>query len=245
MESHFILTDTYPQFYNYTITTNCLIDFGSYTWRVLDLRDECALVISEKVVCFKYYNNVYHPTSWRECSMRRYLNSVFYHKFWEEDKKWIETVQLPFSYNPWYAMGNSMIGMETIDKIFLLSVEEVVRYFGDSGHLKNKIKSDEHRYMVFDEHNHARLAYDECNKAVPWVLRSPGIKTDSVLIVHGAGVNKGAIEMGGFTVTDHFGVRPAMWLNLRARMQVVPQEVRNVTENQDHDLYMLRKVRRW
>jgi hypothetical protein len=93
------------------------------------------------------------------------------------------------------ASDGSDTGNDTDDYIFLLSLEEVVRYFGDSGQLANG--PSENRNAIDDQYNEARIAYDFGGW---WWLRSPG---------------GGDIGVSGTRVDDDYhGVRPALWINL-------------------------------
>ena len=62
--------------------------------------------------------------------------------------------------NPWYGTSG---GNATTDKVFLLSLDEVVKYFGDSGDLLNKRRKDYKGNAVsagdslYDEYNDSRI----------------------------------------------------------------------------------------
>ncbi|MDR0248837.1 MAG: DUF6273 domain-containing protein, partial [Oscillospiraceae bacterium] len=103
-------------------------------------------------------------------------------------------------------------------KIFLLSLEEAVKYFGDSGQLENRPWDD--AYNITDEYNGARVA--RTARAVPghesiypagtawfWWLRSPGDGTDYAALVY----YDGAVTVNGGRVNvSEVGLRPAMWI---------------------------------
>jgi hypothetical protein len=55
---------------------------------------------------------------------------------------------------------------DTDDYIFLLSLEEVVKYFGDSGQLLNGNPNYEHG--ISDEYNGARIAYTLNGSTSEW-----------------------------------------------------------------------------
>jgi len=102
----------------------------------LQVNDNSALVISETTIGKVPYHD-YNMTdiTWESCNLRKYLNRGFYDKFTEAEKSMIIKTNLSDCNNPWYDV---MCGNLTFDRIFLLSYDEVVRYFGDSGELKNK-----------------------------------------------------------------------------------------------------------
>ena len=55
--------------------------FGGYSWRVLDIRDNTALIISEYVIEQRPYHDTYIATMWEGCALRKYLNGEFYNGF--------------------------------------------------------------------------------------------------------------------------------------------------------------------
>ena len=69
-----------------------LISFGKYEWRVLDIGDKAALVITTEVIEKRVYHNSLVPITWAECDMRKYLNGEFYDKFTEDEKSKIIAV---------------------------------------------------------------------------------------------------------------------------------------------------------
>lgn len=106
------------------------ISFGDYEWRVLDVQDNTALIITEYVIEERSYHDVYKDITWEECSLRTYLNGEFYNKFSERDRSRIISVLNQNMDNQWYGTKG---GADTWDRIFLLSLEEAAcNYFGDS-----------------------------------------------------------------------------------------------------------------
>jgi len=183
-----------------------IITFGRYDWRVLDVRDNKALILSLKTIESRAYNEVLTDVTWEDCDLRRYLNGEFYNQFTEEEKSLISVAQIKNSDNPWYGTGG---GNYTIDRIFLLNIEEVVQYFGDSGLLRNG--NSKNKFWLNDNYNSSRVAYGASGKASWWWLRSPGGDNRRV-----AGVGRdGGIFIGGLGVDDNSGyVRPALLLKL-------------------------------
>jgi len=216
-------------------TTSCfgnpsvgsMIDFGGHKWLVLDVQGSNALIISEQILEQRDYHGFY----WEKCSLRSYLNGEYYNnKFTAEEKARIIETRNSNPPNPWYGTTG---GAETIDKIFLLSLDEVVKYFGDSGDLKNKKrkKADEEKstvdvdkgiydivtfespdgHLLNDKYNQARIAKEADGKQWFWWLRSPGEDPSSAVIV----LYDGEVNVEGFGVLDDdVGVRPALWIKI-------------------------------
>jgi hypothetical protein len=190
-----------------------IIEFGGYNWKVLALENGRALVISERVLeyrSFQHGGTAVTRVGWPDCNLRTYLNDDFYNRFSSADRAQIAEVKLANKANQW---GGAAGGADTNDKIFLLSIEEVVKYFGDSGQLANK-PSGSGVAHIDDQYNEARRARgpsDAATGTVSWQLRSPGIYANFCAIV----TSDGRIGMTGTTVAGggNNGVRPAMWLN--------------------------------
>jgi len=63
-----------------------IIYFSGYDWRVLDVQDNQALILSELVLETRSYNEKTKDITWEECSLRRYLNNDFYNKLHDKQK---------------------------------------------------------------------------------------------------------------------------------------------------------------
>jgi hypothetical protein len=169
-----------------TPTVGSIIPFAGYDWRVLDVKDGKALLISEKVLEARPYNDEDKGITWAECTLRAYLNGDFFNSL-GPGKARISETQTVNRNNPEYGTPG---GADTSDKIFLLSIDEARAYFKD------------------DE---ALLAYDLNGAASWWWLRSPGSNgggAANVIIVGFLGVRGSSVD------DDNGGVRPALWLNL-------------------------------
>ena len=195
------------------------ISFGGYDWRVLDIQNNTALIITECIIEQRAYHDAYQDITWADCSLRKYLNGEFYGKFNATDKSRIISVLNKNPDNQWYG---SKGGADTQDSVFLLSIEEVVcQYFGDSSSkLQNRGKNQRYWFERKDENNSKRIAKLEANKGSIWWwwLRSPGRVNVKAVYIHGDGnigiqgnnILKGNISDGKCTG----GVRPALWLKL-------------------------------
>ena len=201
-----------------------ILSFGGYDWRVLDIMDGKALVISEKVLFSFLYNTERVVATWETCLLREYLNTVFYNNTFStiEKSRIIET-SISNKPNQWYETSG---GTDTFDKIFLLSLEELVSYFGDSGQLASPPNND--ASAINDEYNEARKTSDESDRvAWDWWLRSPGrgihgaayVKYDGTIDVAGWDAAGGSGNVwfdaaGSGGVVNERGVRPVFWLSL-------------------------------
>ena len=193
------------------------ISFGNYDWRVLDVQNGMALIITEYIIDHRSYHDVYKDVTWADCSLRKYLNGEFYDKFTEDDKSRIIPVLNKNPDNEWYGTKG---GADTEDRIFLLSIEEAVcKYFGDScSKLRNPGKNQRYWFERKDQNNSKRVARLEGKGVWWWWLRSPGRVGIKAVYIHGDGnigiqgnnILKGNISDGWCTG----GVRPSLWLKL-------------------------------
>ena len=181
------------------------IEFGGHYWTVLEVKGGKALLLSEKVLEARAYHPQARAVTWESSDIRKYLNTVFFQSFSPADRNRIADTKVVTNNNPWYGTPG---GNATTDKVFLLSLEELVQYIGDSGKLKNRPGQDS---SFSDQYNQARIAYDKNGWASWWWLRSPGIDTLYAATVY----NDGGVNVRGNNVDrSRGGVRPALWLNL-------------------------------
>lgn len=193
-----------------------IIRFGDYNWRVLDVNNGQALLLCEKVIEEKSYHSSWSATTWAECELRGYLNSTFYSSF-GQDKSQIIEVRNNNPNNLWF---NTNGGNETIDRIFLLSLEEVDKYFGNSGDYTNnrrkkwnrdKYSSANNGNYISNNDDPLRIVESSNRAWNGWWLRSPGFNNNRASFVH----FDGAIDVFGLDVhIEKANIRPAMWLKL-------------------------------
>ena len=202
-------------------TVGSVIEFGKYKWRILDIQDQLALIVTEHIIDQQPYNNRPGEVTWSNCSLRAHLNEVFYEQFSLVEQARIVPVLNKNMDNQWYA---STGGGETLDKVFLLSIEEVVcKYFGDSRYnLENKSPKQRYWFQKKDVNNVKRQVAFE-GDSWWWWLRSPGRDNKRSVYVHGDG-NIGIQGNGTYryssktihpkTGSNCGGVRPAMWIKM-------------------------------
>jgi hypothetical protein len=184
------------------------LKFGPYEWRVLNVQEDKALLITKDVTHVNMpYNKSFVYVTWETCTLRKWLNEDFLHTFSGQEQSRIALITNVNKDNQWYRTTG---GNNTTDRIFLLSVSEVFKYFGNSGQLENA--SPNSGYWISDQYNQERIA-NYGYSSVWWWLRSPGCSSN-----YAAGVsNSGYITLSGTNVSyggNIGGVRAALWLNL-------------------------------
>ena len=211
-------------------TVGDIIQFGNYDWRVLDVQGNQALIIADRIIATRWYHHTFDAVTWETSEIRQWLNGDFFASFSPANQaRIVETYVInnnnPWDFSDWGGYANTPGGSNTIDRIFLLSIDEVLRYFGDSGlvargSVMGAIERDESTYeglwgwAIFDQYSGARIAHDLGGSSSWWWLRSPGVFSDRAAIV----VSSGHLFLDGFYVFmsggNGGGVRPALWLNL-------------------------------
>ncbi|MCL2063011.1 MAG: carboxypeptidase-like regulatory domain-containing protein [Candidatus Cloacimonetes bacterium] len=180
------------------------ITFGIYDWVVLDIQDGKALIMCENLTEQRLYHHTNTEVTWESSSLRAYLNGEFFNSaaFSNNDRSRIVEVNNINGNNQWYGTNG---GANTNDRIFILSVAQVVHYFGDSGQLDDRPLGV---WYIDDQFSQNRIATLNATPA-SWWLRSPGDNQLRAIYVHHAG----NIFMDGYNVSsESLGVRPALWL---------------------------------
>lgn len=182
--------------------------FGNYTWRMLRREDDRLLIITNDILELRWYHKNFVEITWADCELRKYLNNDFYNTFNQAEKERMITVVNRNPDNPWFKTKG---GVETTDRLFLLSLEEVCACFGDSS--ERLLTKGSQKWQIDDENNESRRA-KYGNDSHWWRLRSPGyygrtaasVSANGNVYVRGNGVS-GRPKDGG-------GLRPALWLKL-------------------------------
>ncbi|MCL2841965.1 MAG: DUF6273 domain-containing protein [Oscillospiraceae bacterium] len=189
------------------------IPFGKHTWRVLshyklhykNEQGECVLLLAEHSFDDCHYHALSKKVTWESSYMRQHLNTVFLNEFDAYDQEYILPTRNDNPANPWFGTDG---GNDTLDRVFLLSIQEVFHYFG--GSRKKVIKKSDH--WIDDRHNVNRIATDYDGMAKGWWLRSPGRAGNLAACV----CEDGRLWLNGWGVRCSLvsGIRPALWLNL-------------------------------
>ena len=174
-------------------------------WLVLAKENNRVLVVSDKALDCKPYNQSWDYVTWETCSLRNWLNNDFINSAFSDDEKVkIPTVTVSADKNPVYSTDP---GNATKDKVFLLSIVEAEKYF----------TSDEARKCVPTEYaisNGASTSdsYTKGGKATClWWLRSPGFDQFIAAYVNYFGP---VLRYGRSVGNVSNSVRPAMWITI-------------------------------
>ena len=173
-------------------------------WIVLAKEGNKALLISKYALDCKLYHTSKADVTWETCTLRKWLNGPFLDAFRVEERNSILDTTVTADKNPSHSTPP---GNDAADKVFLLSITEVYRYFS----------SDEARACVPTEYAKARGVWKTSSRYSAdgvitcwWWLRSPGSLSDHAALVSGAG----SVNIEGRGVFNILcGVRPALWID--------------------------------
>ncbi|MCI6711658.1 MAG: toll/interleukin-1 receptor domain-containing protein [Firmicutes bacterium] len=191
------------------------IEFGKYEqdgnksngkedieWIVIDINSDKALVISKYGLDSIKYNDVNEYITWEKSTIRKWLNNEFVEEaFGSSYDKIIASSEVVADKNPYYLTDQ---GNNTTDKIFLLSIVEVEKYFKSK---EDKICKPT-KYAISNG-----VIGDVRNKnCCCWWLRSLGQDNNKATDVY----SYGEVDSIGWNVNNDYGaVRPAMWIKIK------------------------------
>lgn len=172
-----------------------IVTFGNYNgnteWEVLAKEDGKILLISKYAVETRPYNDEFTSVTWESCTLRAWLNNTYLTSaFSSYEQDLIMSTNVVNSDNAKYGTDG---GKNTTDKVFLLSIDEVNKYFSS---------------------NIEREATLSDGMSGWWWLRSPGASSEFAADVF----SDGSIHELGCDVNDAYeAVRPALWIDISNR----------------------------
>ena len=187
---------TYPQ-------TSSGNDRTPIEWQVLGVQENRALLISKFALDCQQYNSKDTFITWEKCTLRTWLNSTFYNKaFSSAEQKAIPTVTVTADKNPSYSTS---AGNNTQDKVFLLSITEVNKYFKDND-ARKCIPTD---YAVKQGASTSSSYKKDGRATCWWWLRSPGrYQRNAACVCPDGSLSDGYVD------DDDIAVRPALYVDL-------------------------------
>ncbi|MBO4318547.1 MAG: hypothetical protein J5855_09790, partial [Mailhella sp.] len=159
--------------------------------------------LSVNALDFCVYHDKTSAITWRKSSIRNWLNDTKHGflsiAFTDEEQGRIALATVPAHKNPEYSSDS---GLDTRDKVFLLSLKEAKQYF----------PSDKERQCQMSPYIATKKGAKAVDASCSWWLRSPGVGPEFAAVVQ----DDGSINYVGSVVSlvNIIGVRPALWLNL-------------------------------
>lgn len=234
---------------DYSVDTNVdlmdTITFGEYNqsglyekeaieWIVLDKQDNKYLLLSKYILSSRDYHDTDEDVTWETCALRKWLNTTFLNTaFNKNEQNKIITTDVKNNNN---LDCGTKGGSNTSDKVFLLSVEEIRKYFGNGTKVqggyqlgKNVVTKGTHyaktvnngagKLWVANISGKSKSSWSTGNSMF-W-LRSPGGKQTLASVISdygelatdGYSVGFGAfLNSSGYFESGGIGVRPAIWV---------------------------------
>ncbi|NLP48492.1 MAG: hypothetical protein GX345_06050 [Clostridiales bacterium] len=183
-------------------------------WMVLALEEDKALLLSEKILDSKAYNQEHAKVTWESCSLRAWLNDEFYKTAFSEEEKQIILASLLSNENTYKKRIEG--GNDTEDKVFLLSYNEATN--PTYGFNPDYSQKDSLRLAGGSDYAISQGLFvipswkeNESSDYNYWWLRSPGGSQKHSTMVRW----DGSIFRKGYYVNySYIGVRPAVWIKL-------------------------------
>lgn len=170
-------------------------------WIVLNNRDDLVTLITEESIAAMRYHFSPDPTNWSDCSLRTWLNGTFYTAAFElAEADFICKNYITTPTNPDFP---SPSGDATVDKVYLLSLNETLNYFRTL--TERKLRCTPASYP---------MTYTDGNDYCCWWLRTPGARLESAIGVD----TNGQIMTVGYDCyqNEQIGVRPVVVVDISA-----------------------------
>ncbi len=215
-------------------------------WMVLEDKGDTLVLMSKDILVHRVLNEDYSydaPVTWENCETRKWLNKTFLKDaFTEAERESIKNRKWESDDNPNPAWPRSG-GEDVKDKVSILSLEEVKKYFAGEGFTqKNNLecynwklcalpsnaiaKSDKNKeglilegFIYFSREFYQEIGYPEdvlSGKYSGWWLRSPGTGDEFMLYVS----PQGGIDASGSECTTRlqltYGLRPVIEVSANA-----------------------------
>ena len=198
-------------------------------WEVLSKENGKLLLISRFVLDVREYNETNEDVTWEKCSLRKWLNDIFLKSaFTKEEQSFLVASSLENENHPVYG---TIGGNSTEDKVFLLSLNELIRFgryadwnrftcFGygedimaevtpfakEKGCWSNTIDKDYYNLNLLNR-QYSKNVIGKSSAA--WWLRTPGYKRNNACYVSVDG-NFGANYFRSSYAA--LGVRPSIYI---------------------------------
>ena len=167
-------------------------------WQIVEMQSDKALLVSKYALEIKPYHNERNSVTWETCDLRAWLNSDFYSTaFSEQERELILSTHVKAGK---YSEKMADAGNDTVDKVYLLSIEEAGNYT-----LGISKVCEATPYVT------AQSKFIKENGSARWWLRTIGFYQASASYVNYGGTINGS---GATVNSDNIAVRPAIWVRL-------------------------------
>lgn len=188
-------------------------------WIIIDKKDNCYLMVSKYLLAYAPYHNYNRSATWEYSDLRRWLNNEFINDaFSPEEQEMIITSTVTADENPFVVWD---VGNDTQDKVFLLSIMDVYKYFHSPSQRKCNWPNG-----FAEPHSLA------CESASWW------LRTSNKSDYYASCVNyDGSIDSNQHLPDEVFvGVRPAIWVKFRNMPNLPVENLLFAGYNEDSSL---------
>ncbi|MBR3341697.1 MAG: hypothetical protein IKG30_08750 [Clostridiales bacterium] len=183
-------------------------------WRVL-ANDGNLFVVSDQNLDCVVYNSSAETVTWEECSLRKWLNSKFLDNAFNAQEQGAVLESLVINED---GAKGSEAGADTNDKVYLLSVYEVID--PDLGFPTDWKDKGGTRVALNTEYTKSKRAMTGSDMSGAWWLRTPGDANNAANVF-----NAGNVFVRGGNVNNFiFAVRPAMNIDASKVLFTSPAE---------------------
>lgn len=200
--AHFFVGDyiLYYDFGQYRMQTvevgSDLCVFRKLRWYIIDVKDDKALLLSDKCVAWDYWcgDNAFLGDSsddvWERSDIRKFLNEVFYETAFKDEEK---ELIVPLN--------------DSKDNVFILSLEELDEHFS-----YEDLRIGE-TYFADDIHGKLEVWLEP----TCWWVNTVGEEENQMCVVS----YDGSIDKYGREIdADETGIRPAIWVDLQGLVRL-------------------------
>lgn len=175
-------------------------------WRVLQVKEDTLLLLSEYGLVCKCYNDTFDEVTWETSTIRAWLNGEFLDTaFTNKERDAINDTLVVNDDNEKYHTDG---GKDTVDKVYLLSYDEAMNNaYGFQSGKSNKSKT---RQMKITPAALVEGYVNKDNGNTCWWLRSPGITNQYAAYVF----TTGSITDSYFVGRRFDGIRPVIQVKL-------------------------------
>jgi len=170
-------------------------------WIVLEKKGDLLLLISRYALDCQPYHTKDIAVSWESCSIRNWLNNIFFTKAFNENEQ--QTIAATNT-------KDENTGKSVADNVFLLSLAEAKKYFSSDS--LRKVKP-----TAYAEKSGAYV-YAAGDESGMWWLRGPCVYSSpfysNKCYAPVVGAPGGILSDGHFVTGQDVSVRPAMWIDI-------------------------------
>lgn len=225
-ESDAIYSSKEEGHYNWKTSEYHYFKYEPIKWRVLSKNGNDVFLLADIGLDNQRYHNTTTTVTWENCILRTFLNNEFLNSaFSLSEQKEIINSTVKNKNNPYYGTRG---GNNTVDKVYLLSLDEVMNF--EYGFNTDENEFDEARCTKLSDYAYAMgaLKSTEMDGYCYWWLRSPGnnFYGDDVYGVASSDNTSYASTLVGYCgevdyeghLVDNYenAVRPALHFNLSA-----------------------------